>query len=84
MFAMRTKLQSSLHATGSGPNPTRPDRMSPQERLSELAELLALGLVRLKTRQSSSLSREDGEGSLDFSPDRSGHADPATRWRKRA
>jgi hypothetical protein len=84
MLAMQAKLQSFLHATGSGPNPTHPDRMSPHERLGEVAELLALGLVRLRARQSSALSRDGGESWVDFSPDESGHAEPATRWRTRA
>ena len=61
------------------PNPLNPDRMTPQERRSELARILALGLIRLRARQSSELSDRSGESSLHFPPDRSGHATPKRR-----
>ena len=61
------------------PNPLNPDRMTPQERRSELTRILALGLIRLRARQSSELSADLGESSLHFPPDRSGHAKPADR-----
>ncbi len=35
------------------PNPLGPDRMTARERLAEICELLALGLIRLRARQSS-------------------------------
>jgi hypothetical protein len=44
------------------------------ERLSELAEVLAAGLSRLEARKSSRKSAEFGESSLHFTPDQSGHA----------
>ena len=47
---------------------------SPDEtRLSELAAILAAGLMRLKARQSSRKSPESRESSLDFVAHRSGH-----------
>jgi hypothetical protein len=51
-----------------------PSFMTAAERLSEVAEILALGLVRLQTRQSTPLSIHCGESSVDFTPDQSGHA----------
>lgn len=60
-------------------NPLQPRHMSPKERLSEIYDLLAIGLVRLRLRQSSDLSAEEGESSLHFPPDRSGHAKPNRR-----
>jgi hypothetical protein len=47
--------------------------MTAAERLDEIADILAAGLIRLRARKSSSLSRHRGESSLDFSPDQSGH-----------
>lgn len=46
------------------------------ERLSEIAEILALGLMRLRSRKSSELSRDLGESSLHLLADQSGVADP--------
>ena len=56
-----------------GPNPLRPELLSTNERLSDLAEILALGLMRLRARKSSQLSAETGESSLHFMPAESGH-----------
>jgi hypothetical protein len=61
------------------PNPLSPALMTPKERRAELCGLLALGLVRLLARQSSTLSDQPGESSLHFPPDRSGHATPTHR-----
>jgi hypothetical protein len=58
----------------TGPNPLHPDLMTPAERLDEIGEILAAGLMRLRARKSSPLSRDRGESSLDFSPDQRGHA----------
>ena len=52
-----------------------PDRLSPAERLAEIAEILAAGLMRLKSRQSTLLSSDGGESSLDCAGRQSGHAD---------
>ena len=45
---------------------------SPQH-ISEIAEILALGLMRLQARKSSELSASSGESSLDFTGQQSGH-----------
>jgi len=60
-------------------NPLHPRHMSPKERLAEVCDLLALGLIRLRLRQSSDLSAESGESSLHNSGARSGHANPKLR-----
>jgi hypothetical protein len=62
--------------TPAAPNPLSPDRLSAGERLAEVAEILARGLVRLRARQSSSLSEDRGENSVDFSVDQRGHVAP--------
>jgi hypothetical protein len=54
-------------------NPLHPRHMTAAERLDEIADILAAGLVRLRARKSSGLSAHRGESSLDFSPDQSGH-----------
>ena len=46
------------------------------ERISEIAEILAAGLTRLKARKSSRKPAEFGESSLHFSPDQSGGVPP--------
>ena len=38
------------------PNPIHPDHLSPKERLAEVCRLLALGLVRLRLRNSGQTS----------------------------
>ena len=60
---------------GQIPNPIHPDQLSAEERIAEIGELLARGLVRLHARQSSPLSADLGESSVDFTPDQSGHAE---------
>jgi hypothetical protein len=52
---------------------TYTNRMSAAERLDEIADILAAGLIRLRARKSSGLSAHRGESSLDFSPDQRGH-----------
>jgi len=61
------------------PNPISPDRLNPADRLAELGQILAAGLMRLHARKSSPLSADRGDSSVDFPPDRSGHADTLTR-----
>ena len=56
-------------------NAIRPDQLSANERIAEIAEIVALGFMRLRARQSSELSRHCGESSLDCIPHQSGHAD---------
>lgn len=56
------------------PNPLSPDLMSAAERRSEICCLLALGLIRLRQRNTAQLSDGYGESSLHNSADRSVHA----------
>jgi hypothetical protein len=48
-------------------------------RLTEIAETLAVGLMRLRARKSSALSRDFGESSLDCIAPQSGHANALKR-----
>ena len=63
-----------------GPNGLLPDQMTADERLAEIGQILAFGLMRLHARKSSQLSAHLGESSVDFPADRSGYAD-APEWR---
>lgn len=66
------------------PNPLHPDHLAPAERIAELGQILALGLVRLHARKSSLLSAPRGDSFVDFVPDQSGHAATLTNgkaWR---
>jgi hypothetical protein len=60
---------------GTVTNAVRPDQLTSAERLNELAEVLAVGLMRLRARKSSQLSPHTGESSLDCPGHRSGHGD---------
>jgi len=60
-------------------NPYPTSRMSPVERRTELCRILALGLIRLRMRQSSELSDAIGECSLHSPPDQRAHATPTQR-----
>jgi hypothetical protein len=55
-------------------NPLDPNRMTPAERLAELGRILAAGLIRMRARKSTPLSADRGEGSVDMSSPKSGHA----------
>ena len=55
-------------------NPLKPEMMTADERLAEIAEILARGLVRLHARKSSPLSADDRDSFVDLPPHRSGHA----------
>jgi hypothetical protein len=55
-----------------GPKPISEDRVSPAERLSEIAKILAVGLMRLRVPKSSPKSADCGEISLDILADQSG------------
>ena len=70
---------SAFGAAGAGPNPTRPDLLTSKERRDEICRLLALGLIRLRARQSSQVFAETGESSLHNSAGRSGHANHGKR-----
>jgi hypothetical protein len=56
-----------------GANALAPDLMTADERLTEVAEILAVGFMRLRRRGSISAAGS-GDFRLDFSPDRSVHA----------
>ena len=55
-------------------NPVFPAMTMPEERIAEISEILAAGLMRLRARKSSKLSADPGETCVDFSPDPRGHA----------
>ncbi len=55
------------------PNPLNPDCLTIEERRAELGAILAAGLVRLRARQSSQVSRHQRESSVDFRADQRGH-----------
>ncbi len=63
----------------AGQNALSPDLMTADERLAEIAQILARGFVRLHARKSTPLSAQDGDSSFDFSPDRSSHVDSPGR-----
>ena len=52
---------------------------SNENAITEIAEILALGLMRLQARKSSELSASSGESSLDFTGQQSGHPIPLDR-----
>ena len=56
-------------------NALRPELMSAVQRLDEIGEILAAGLMRLPARKSTPLSPHSGESSIDFAGHQSGHAD---------
>ena len=59
-------------------NALDPNRMRPEERMAELAGILAAGLQRLRAKQSSGLFADAEKSSVDFTARQSGHA-PATQ-----
>ena len=64
-------------------NALSPDRMTAAERLDEVAEILAVGAMRLAARKSSALSAPSGESFLDLAHHRSGHEPQENRRRER-
>jgi hypothetical protein len=54
-------------------NALDPDRMTADERLRELGEILAAGLMRLRARQLEEQAASTGEVSLDFTGEQSVH-----------
>ncbi len=58
------------------PNALNPSHMEPDERLSELAEILAAGFLRLRALESSRNSRDLREFPLDFAARPSVHGRP--------
>jgi hypothetical protein len=51
------------------------DEVPARERITEICEILALGLIRLNARKSSQFSAATGESSLDCLAHQSGHVD---------
>jgi hypothetical protein len=58
----------------AGGNPLSPDLMTAGERLDEVAQILAAGLMRLRQRQHLNERSRLEKNNLDLSPDRSVHA----------
>ena len=67
----------------AGGNPLPPDLMTADERLTEVAQILAAGLMRLRQRQHLNERSRLEKNNLDFSPDRSVHATAGQRRRVR-
>ena len=63
----------------AGGNPLPPDLMTADERLSEVAQILAAGLLRLRRQESEKHVSHLEKNGLDFSPDRSVHATAGER-----
>jgi hypothetical protein len=61
-----------------------PELMAASERLDEVAEILAAGIIRVWARLRASQDTTAEQVSVDFSPDRSGHAPPPGRRRRTA
>jgi hypothetical protein len=64
------------------PNPLRPDLMTPAERLDEIAEILAAGILRLRARLRAPRGSTGEPVRVDFSPRRSGHVAPSGQRRR--
>ena len=60
-------------------NPLHPNHMTAAERLAELGQILARGLIRLHAREASLLSAVDRDSFVDLPPNRSGHANAPRR-----
>jgi hypothetical protein len=60
-----------------------PDLMTPAERLDEIAEVLAAGILRVRARLSAPQGSTAEQVRVDFSPNRSGHVAPSGQRRRR-
>ena len=60
-------------------SPLHPNHMTAAERLAEIGQILARGLIRLHAREASPLSADDGDSFVDLPPHRSGHANAPKR-----
>ena len=65
-------MLNDVSTPASGPNPLCPENMSARARLEELGRILTIGIIRLNAKNASSLSAEDGDSFVDFSPRKSG------------
>ena len=70
-----------LDSCYAGANPLAPELMTAEERLTEVARILAAGLQRLRRRGSTSPAGA-GDFRVDFAPERSVHA--TARQRRKA
>ena len=59
--------------------PLHPNHMTPDERLAELGQILARGLIRLHAREASPLSADKRDSFVDLPPNRSRHANAPKR-----
>jgi hypothetical protein len=76
------KVSHGVDRCLAGANALVPDLMTADERLAEVAQILAAGLVRLRRREAMSAAGS-GDFRLDFSPERSVHATAPKRRRVR-
>jgi hypothetical protein len=68
---------ASRAAVASGRDaPRAPDLTDSSERLAEIAEILAAGLMRLRARKSTPISADPRESSVGFTAHQSGRANP--------
>jgi hypothetical protein len=81
LFISAGRDNRARHCKAPGMNALDPNRMTPAERLAEIADLLAAALIRLRARKSSPLSGDCGESSVDFSPDQRSHPTTSVGWR---
>jgi hypothetical protein len=65
------------------PNPLNPDLMTPAERLDEIAEVLATGILRVRARLRAPRGSTTEQVRVDFLPNRSGHVRPSGQRRRR-
>jgi len=65
-------------------NSLPPELMTVEERLDEIAELLAAGILRAHRRQKENPSRHLEKVRVDFSPRRRGHVVPSGQRRRKA
>jgi hypothetical protein len=73
---MLTKRTSSSNRNGTRSAvelPAETACCSPRDRMTEIAELLALAVSRMQARKASELSDHTGDSSLDTSAHQSGH-----------
>jgi hypothetical protein len=64
-------------------NALHPDLMTPTERLDEIAEILAVGILRVRARLRAPRGSTAEQVRVDFSPDRSSHVAAYGRRRRR-
>jgi hypothetical protein len=77
----RASLSISRRAAANG---LQPSLMTPKERLDEIAEVVAAGILRLRARLRAPRGSTREQVRVDFSPRRSGHVAPSGQRRRRA